>query len=61
MAWAGEELIGFGASFDGARFAAAGAVRDFGTCVEWVGFGIENFRWFRSGLKDLSDRKRCVV
>ena len=32
MAWAGEELVGFGALFDGARFAAAGAGRDFGTC-----------------------------
>ena len=29
MARAGEELVGFGASFDGARFAAAGAVGDF--------------------------------
>ena len=30
MTWAGEELIGFGASFDGARFAPSGAVGDFG-------------------------------
>ena len=30
VARAGEELVGFGPSFDGARFAAAGAVGDFG-------------------------------
>ena len=32
MARAGEELVGFGQSFDGARFAAHGAVGDFGAC-----------------------------
>ena len=30
MARAGEELVGFGSSFDGARCAASGTVGDFG-------------------------------